>query len=240
MLFPEKNKGILYLIPTLLGDTEIERVIPSYNIQIVRELSVFIVEELKSARYFLKKAGYPRPYDSAQFFVLNEHTQKGEIGEMLDPLLNGFNVGLLSEAGLPCVADPGANLVNLCHQEKIQIVPLSGPSSIFMALMASGFNGQQFTFHGYLPIEARDKTKKIREMEMAVNNSGQTQIFIEAPYRNRKLLQLLAETCRPETLICVACMISSPEEFILTLPAAEWRKRVTEIDKKPVVFLIGQ
>lgn len=235
----ENNKGTLYLIPTLLGDTDIERVIPSYNIQIVRELSVFVVEELKSARHFLKKAGYPRPYDSAQFFVLNEHTPKGEIGEMLDPLLNGLCVGLLSEAGLPCVADPGANLVNLCHQEEIRIVPLSGPSSIFMALMASGFNGQQFTFHGYLPIEAKEKVKKIREMEIAVNRSGQTQIFIEAPYRNRKLLQLLAETCRPETLICVACMISSTEESIITLPAADWRTRVTEIDKKPVVFLIG-
>ena len=235
----EKNKGTLYLIPTLLGDTDIERVIPSYNIQIVRELSVFVVEELKSARHFLKKAGYPRPYDSAQFFVLNEHTPKDEIGEMLDPLLNGLNVGLLSEAGLPCVADPGASLVNLCHQEEIHIVPLSGPSSIFMALMASGFNGQQFTFHGYLPIEAKEKAKKIREMEMAVNRSGQTQIFIEAPYRNRKLLQFLADTCRPETLICVACMISSSEESIITLPAAEWSTRVTEIDKKPVVFLIG-
>lgn len=236
----EKNKGTLYLIPTLLGDTDIERVIPSYNIQIVRELSVFVVEELKSARHFLKKAGYPRPYDSAEFFVLNEHTPKGEISEMLDPLLKGLNVGLLSEAGLPCVADPGANLVTLCHQEEIQIVPLSGPSSIFMALMASGFNGQQFTFHGYLPIEAKEKVKKIREMETTVNRSGQTQIFIEAPYRNRKLLQLLAETCRPETLICVACMISSSEESITTLPADSWRKRVTEIDKKPVVFLIGQ
>ena len=235
----EKNKGTLYLIPTLLGDTDIERVIPSYNIQIVNELSVFVVEELKSARHFLKKAGYPRPYDSAQFFVLNEHTPKDEIGEMLDPLLNGLNVGLLSEAGLPCVADPGASLVNLCHQEEIHIVPLSGPSSIFMALMASGFNGQQFTFHGYLPIEAKEKAKKIREMEMAVNKSGQTQIFIEAPYRNRKLLQFLADTCRPETLICVACMISSSEESIITLPAAEWSTRVTEIDKKPVVFLIG-
>ena len=236
----EKNKGTLYLIPTLLGDTDIERVIPSYNIQIVRELSVFVVEELKSARYFLKKAGYPRPYDSAEFFVLNEHTPKGEISEMLDPLLKGLNVGLLSEAGLPCVADPGASLVNLCHQEEIQIVPLSGPSSIFMALMASGFNGQQFTFHGYLPIEAKEKIKKIREMEIAVNRSGQTQIFIEAPYRNRKLLQLLAETCRPETLICVACMISSSEESIITLPAESWRTRENEIDKKPVVFLIGQ
>ena len=235
----EKNKGTLYLIPTLLSDTDIERVIPLYNIEIVRELSVFVVEELKSARHFLKKAGYPRPYDSAQFFVLNEHTPKDEIGEMLDPLLNGLNVGLLSEAGLPCVADPGASLVNLCHQEEIHIVPLSGPSSIFMALMASGFNGQQFTFHGYLPIETKEKAKKIREMEMAVNKSGQTQIFIEAPYRNRKLLQFLADTCRPETLICVACMISSSEESIITLPAAEWSTRVTEIDKKPVVFLIG-
>lgn len=236
----KKNKGILYLIPTLLGDTDIEKVIPSYNIQIVRELSIFVVEELKSARHFLKKAGYPRPYDSALFYVLNEHTPKEDIGEMLDPLLEGSNVGLLSEAGLPCVADPGANLVNKCHQENIRIVPLSGPSSIFMALMASGFNGQQFTFHGYLPIEAKDKVKKIREMEMAVFKSGQTQIFIEAPYRNRKLLQLLAETCRPDTLICVACMISSPEESIVTLTAAEWRKRITDIDKKPVVFLIGQ
>ena len=236
----DKKRGTLYLIPTLLGDTDIERVIPSYNIQIVRELSVFVVEELKTARHFLKKAAYPRPFDSSLFFVLNEHTPKGEINEMLEPLLRGSDVGLLSEAGLPCVADPGASLVSLCHQEKIKVVPLSGPSSIFMALMASGFNGQQFTFHGYLPIDAKDKIKKIREMETAVNKSGQTQIFIEAPYRNRKLLQLLADTCCPETLICVACMISSSEESIKTLPAADWRKQIGEIDKKPVVFLIGQ
>jgi 16S rRNA (cytidine1402-2'-O)-methyltransferase len=235
-----KNKGTLYLIPTLLGDTDIEKVIPSYNIQIVRALSVFVVEELKTARHFLKKAGYPRPYDSSQFFVLNEHTPKGDIDEMIEPLLNGSDVGLLSEAGLPCVADPGSGLVNLCHQENIKVVPLSGPSSIFMALMASGFNGQQFTFHGYLPIDAKDKIKKIREMEATVNKSGQTQIFIEAPYRNRKLLQLLADTCRPETLICVAYMITSHEESIKTLEAADWRKQTGEIDKKPVVFLIGK
>jgi 16S rRNA (cytidine1402-2'-O)-methyltransferase len=235
-----QTKGTLYLIPTLLGDTEIERVIPTYNIQIVRELTVFVVEELKSARHFLKKAVYPRPFDSSEFFVLNEHTPKGEIHEMIEPLLKGQDVGLLSEAGLPCVADPGSALVNLCHQEKIKIVPLSGPSSLFMALMASGFNGQQFTFHGYLPIDAKDKIKKIRDMENVVNKTGQTQIFIEAPYRNRKLLQILAETCRPDTLICVACMISSVEESIKTLPAYEWAIKIPEIDKKPVVFLIGQ
>ncbi|MDP4240663.1 MAG: SAM-dependent methyltransferase [Bacteroidota bacterium] len=235
-----KNKGTLYLIPTLLGDTPIERVIPSYNIEIVRELSVFVVEELKTARHFLKKSGYPRPFDSSQFFVLNEHTSQEEIAEMIVPLLSGSNVGLLSEAGLPCVADPGASFVNLCHQEKIHIVPLSGPSSIFMALMASGFNGQQFAFHGYLPIEMRDKVKKIREMESVVFRNGQTQIFIEAPYRNRKLLQLLAETCHPDTLICVACLISTAEESIRTLRAWEWKKQIPEIDKKPVVFLIGQ
>ena len=235
-----QQKGTLYLIPTLLGDTEIERVIPTYNIQIVRELSVFVVEELKSARHFLKKAVYPRPFDSSEFFVLNEHTPKGEINEMIEPLLKGQDVGLLSEAGLPCVADPGSVLVNLCHQAKIKVIPLSGPSSLFMALMASGFNGQQFTFHGYLPIDAKDKIKKIRDMENVVKKTGQTQIFIEAPYRNRKLLQILAETCHPDTLICVACMISSAEESITTLPAYEWSMKIPEIDKKPVVFLIGQ
>jgi len=235
-----KNKGTLFLIPTLLGDTDIEKVIPSYNIQIVRELSVFVVEELKSARHFLKKAAYPRPYDSAQFFVLNEHTRKGDIDEMMEPLLNGSDVGLLSEAGIPCVADPGASLVNLCHQAQIKVVPLSGPSSIFMALMASGFNGQQFTFHGYLPIDAKEKIRKIREMEATVNKNGQTQIFIEAPYRNKKLLQLVADTCRPETLICVACMITTPEESIKTLDAGDWSQQIGDIDKKPVVFLIGK
>jgi 16S rRNA (cytidine1402-2'-O)-methyltransferase len=235
-----KNKGTLYLIPTLLGDTDIEKVIPVYNIQIVRELSVFVVEELKSARHFLKKATYPRPYDSAQFFVLNEHTRKGDIDEMMEPLLNGSDVGLLSEAGIPCVADPGAGLVNLCHQAQIKVVPLSGPSSIFMALMASGFNGQQFTFHGYLPIDAKEKIRKIREMEATVNKSGQTQIFIEAPYRNKKLLQLVADTCRPDTLICVACMITTQEESIKTLDAGDWSQQIADIDKKPVVFLIGK
>jgi len=236
----EKNKGTLYLMPTLLGDTEIERVIPVYNIQIVRELSVFVVEELKSARHFLKKAAYPRPYDSSEFFVLNEHTPPGEIDEMIIPLLNGNDVGLLSEAGLPCVADPGALLVSRCQKENIKVIPLSGPSSLLMALMASGFNGQQFTFHGYLPIDAKEKTKKIREMEANVNRTGQTQIFIEAPYRNKKLLQLLSDTCRPETLICVACMITTQEESIITHDAGDWSTQIGEIDKKPVVFLIGK
>ncbi len=236
----EKNKGTLFLIPTLLGDTPIENVIPSYNIEIVRSLNVFVVEELKSARHFLKKAGYPRPFDSAEFSVLNEHTHATDISELLTPLLNGCSVGLLSEAGLPCVADPGASLVSLCQQEKIKIVPLSGPSSLFMALMASGFNGQQFVFHGYLPIDAKDKIRKIKDMEISVSKNKQTQIFIEAPYRNKKLLQLLSETCKPDTLICVASMISTSEESILTLPAYIWRKKIPEIDKKPVVFLIGE
>ena len=233
-------KRQLYLIPTLLGDTDIEKVIPSYNIQIVRELNVFVVEELKSARHFLKKAAYPRPFDSSEFFVLNEHTAKGEINEMLEPLMNGENIGLLSEAGLPCVADPGSSLVHLCQQEKIKIVPLSGPSSLMLALMASGFNGQQFTFHGYLPIDAKEKAKKIREMENVANKYGQTQIFIEAPYRNKKLLQILVDTCRPETLICVACNITTLEESVITKQGYEWSMRIPEIDKKPVVFLIGR
>ena len=235
----EKIKGTLFLIPTLLGDTAIDSFIPSYNIEIVRSLTIFVVEELKSARYFLKKAGYPRPFDSAEFSVLNEHTAPRDIDELLTPLRNGLSVGLLSEAGLPCVADPGSSLVALCHQEKIKVVPLSGPSSLFMALMASGFNGQQFVFHGYLPIEAKDKTRKIKEMEYAVIKNKQTQIFIEAPYRNKKLLKILAETCRPDTLICVASMITTAEESITTQPAYAWQMKIPEIDKKPVVFLIG-
>lgn len=235
----ENIKGTLFLIPTLLGDTAIDSFIPSYNIEIVRSLTIFVVEELKSARYFLKKAGYPRPFDSAEFSVLNEHTASRDIDELLTPLRNGLSVGLLSEAGLPCVADPGSSLVALCHQEKIKVLPLSGPSSLFMALMASGFNGQQFVFHGYLPIEAKDKTRKIKEMEYAVIKNKQTQIFIEAPYRNKKLLKILAETCRPDTLICVASMITTAEESIMTQPAYAWQMKIPEIDKKPVVFLIG-
>lgn len=235
----EKIKGTLFLIPTLLGDSPIENVIPTYNIEIVRNLNIFIVEELKSARHFLKKAGYPRPFDSAEFSVLNEHTPSTEISELLNPLRNGLSVGLLSEAGLPCVADPGASLVSICHLEKIKVIPLSGPSSLFLALMASGFNGQQFVFHGYLPIEPKDKIRKIKDMETSVLKNKQTQIFIEAPYRNKKLLQFLAETCRPDTLICVASMITTTEESITTLPAFVWRKKIPEIDKKPVVFLIG-
>jgi 16S rRNA (cytidine1402-2'-O)-methyltransferase len=235
----EKNKGTLFLIPTLLGDTAIENVIPSYNIEIVRSLNVFVVEELKSARHFLKKAGYPHPFDSSEFSVLNEHTPTAEISELLIPLQNGLSVGLLSEAGLPCVADPGASLVSLCQLEKIKVVPLSGPSSLLLALMASGFNGQQFVFHGYLPIDAKEKVRKIKEMEYAVIKNKQTQIFIEAPYRNKKLLKILSETCRPDTLICVASMITTTEESITTQPAYVWQMKIPEIDKKPVVFLIG-
>jgi 16S rRNA (cytidine1402-2'-O)-methyltransferase len=235
----EKMKtGILYLLPTVLNDDPVENSLGVSNIKVIQRLRYFIVEELKTARRFLRKTGVTGDFTDYHFLLFNEHTDKKNIQHFIDPLLLGNDVGILSEAGLPCVADPGSEIVRLAHRHKIRTVPLTGPSSIFLALMASGFNGQNFTFHGYLPIEKSNRLKKIKELEDAAYSYDQTQLFIEAPYRNLQLFNAIITTCRPETMLCTATELTSENESILARTVKEWKNEVPDINKKPTVFLL--
>jgi len=235
------SSGKLYLIPTTLGGNEtVPHVLPDYNHQLVHQIDVFIVEQVRTARRFLKAINHPLPIDSMTFFELNKHSNLDIISGYLKPLLAGKNVGLLSEAGTPCVADPGAMIVELAHQKNITVVPLVGPNSIILALMGSGFNGQHFLFHGYLPIDSNQRNKKIKELEVAVYRYNQTQIFIETPYRNTKMLETLVKLLKPDTKICVAADLTLSTEFIKTLPAKMWRNTKVDLHKRPVVFLLGR
>lgn len=234
-------KGQLYLIPTSLGDEAPVTILPQYNLGVIKKITHFVVEDLRSARRFLKKALPEINIDALSFYVLNEHSTGSEIAALPKIMLDGNDLGLLSEAGLPCVADPGAVLVGLAHESGIKVIPLSGPSSIFLALMASGFNGQNFAFLGYLPIDKRERILKIRELETSAVHSGQTQIFIEAPYRNRQMMDALLESLHPSTNLCIAVDLTLPGEFIRTLPVQAWKKSgYPDINKKPAVFLIGR
>lgn len=234
-----QQKGKLYLIPTTLGDTNnLMTVIPEYNLLVLRTLKVFIVEQLRTARRFLKKAGHPTPIDDLLFFELNKFTDRKTIADYLKPAQRGESIGLLSEAGTPCIADPGAGIVRLAHQYEIQVVPFVGPNSIVLALMASGFNGQRFCFHGYLPVETNQLKKKIREIEVNTHRFDQTQIFIETPYRNRQLFDNLLKTCKPQTLLCIATNISLETENIQTKRIADWKNQTPDFHKKPTVFLL--
>jgi len=233
--------GKLYLIPvTLEGNESISRVLPEYNHRLVHTLDIFIVEQVRTARRFLKAIKHPMPIDEMEFFELNKHSNLDVISGYLAPLLNGKNIGLHSEAGTPCIADPGAMIVELAHKKNITVVPLVGPNSIILALMSSGFNGQHFVFHGYLPINSNQRNKKIKELEAAVYRMEQTQIFIETPYRNTKMLESLVKVLKPDTKICVAADLTLATEFIKTLPAESWRKEKQNFNKRPVVFLIGK
>ena len=202
------QKGKLYLIPSTIGESPIDNVIPAYNKYVINEIDIYIVEEIRTARRFLKKAGLVKPIDDLTFFVLNEHSKPEEIDNYLDAIQKGENIGLLSEAGVPCIADPGADIVRIAQQKNIEVVPLVGPSSILLALMASGFNGQQFAFLGYLPVDKNLRINKIKEIERNVFQKNETQIFIETPYRNNQLIESLLQTCRNETLLCIATDIT--------------------------------
>lgn len=232
-------KGILYLIPSTLGVDSPVSIIPAGNVEVIENLDQFIVEDVRTARRFLKKILPGINIDSLTFHILNEHTRPEEISSLLDPLLEGRDMGLLSEAGLPCVADPGAQLAGHAHENGIKVVPLSGPSSIFLALMASGFNGQNFAFSGYLPIDNKERITKIKELESLVYQHDQTQIFIETPYRNRQLMEALLETCHPQSRICLAVDLTLPGELVLTRTVQEWKRtKSPDIHKRPAVFLL--
>jgi len=231
--------GNLYLIPTPLGETGFEIGLPAYNMQILDHIEIFIVEELRTARRFLRKAGYTKDFETVTFYLLNEHTPDVEAASMLELSLAGKNIGLLSEAGLPCVADPGNIVVRLAHRKGIRVVPLIGPSSIMLALMASGLNGQNFAFHGYLPVKPDERSRALRELDHAATKSNQTQIFIETPYRNLQMLESIIKTCHPSLRLCIAVDLTLETEWIRSIPVSEWKKQKPDLHKRPAVFLLG-
>lgn len=239
------SKARLLLMPTCIGETSPDEVLPARYLSKIEHLRTFFVEDLRSARRFLRKVGFRTPFEEVCFIELNEHSKGFRLEDILEAQqiseaeICKADMGVLSEAGLPCIADPGSLAVEWAHRKGIQVVPLSGPSSIFMALMASGFNGQSFAFHGYLPIDPKDRTTKIRELENISRRTGQSQIFIETPYRSQTMLQGLMDACHPETRICVACNISLADEFILTRTIAQWKKTKADIHKKNTVFVLS-
>lgn len=233
------STGTLYLIPVTLGDSDISQVIPAYNLDIINKTDTYIVENIKSARRFLKKAGIQKTIDELTFLELNKRTDEYELYSYLKPLENGLNVGILSEAGCPGVADPGAEMVELAQQKGISVIPLVGPSSILLALMASGMNGQSFTFNGYLPKDQKERVRKLKELEYLVRTKKQTQLFIETPFRNNHLFEDILQHCSPNTRLCIAVDITLPSEMIQTKPIELWKKTKVDLNKRPCIFLIG-
>jgi len=231
-------KGKLYLIPTTLGNNEPLEVLPISVKKVIEQTDVYIVENEKTARRFIKKIYSAKPQASLEFSVLNKFTNPMEHPKFLEPCLSGVNIGLLSEAGCPGIADPGADIVKLAHQKNIKVVPLVGPSSILMAMMSSGMNGQSFTFNGYLPIDKDERKNEIKRLERLSFEQNQSQIFIETPYRNNKLLEDLSAFLGHNTAICVACDITLPTEYIKTQSAIEWKKNIVDLHKRPTIFII--
>lgn len=231
--------GTLYLIPCTLGDTPAEQVLPAHVIQLARSLDHYIVEETRTARRFLSALKHERPIQELHFATLNEHTPASELAGLLTPLLDGHDAGIVSEAGCPGIADPGAELVNLAHRKGIRVVPLVGPSSILLALMASGMNGQSFAFHGYLPVADGERGQAISALEAESARRRQTQLFIETPYRNGKLFDALLRQCRPDTRVCVAADITLDSELIQTRSVAQWKSQAAPVlNKRPCLFLL--
>lgn len=235
----KKMETALYLIPVTLGETEINQVLPAYNHDIIVNIKHFIVENIRSARRFLKKVEKNIDIDELTFYELNRHTDRKIIGEYLEPLLNGQSVGIISEAGCPAIADPGADVVAIAQNKKLKVVPLVGPSSIIMSVMASGFNGQSFAFNGYLPVDVPQRIKALKKLENKIYNEDQTQLFIETPYRNAKMIETILNSLRPQTKLCIASGITCPEEFIKTRTVEQWKKeQIPEIGKVPTIFLL--
>lgn len=228
----------LYLLPVTLGDTPVEKVLPAYNKDIITEIKYFIVEDVRSARRFLKKVDRSIVIDDLTFFTLNKHTSSEEISGFLKPLAEGNSMGVISEAGCPAVADPGADVVAIAQRKNYKVVPLVGPSSIILSVMASGFNGQSFAFHGYLPIDANDRQKRLKELESRVYSENQTQLFIETPYRNNKMMEDIIKACRPQTKLCIAANITCEGEYIKTRTLKEWNGKLPDLSKIPCIFLI--
>lgn len=228
----------LYLIPITMGDTPIDKVLPKYNTEIINNLSFFIVENIRTSRRFLKKCNPEIDIDALTFYELNKRTLSKDIATFLNPMRMGESIGVISEAGCPAIADPGADVVAIAQKENYKVVPLVGPSSILMSLMASGFNGQSFAFHGYLPIETNERIRELKELENKVYRDNQTQIFIETPYRNNKMAEDILENCKPQTKLCIAMNITCDNETIITKKVGAWRGKLPDMHKRPCVFLI--
>ena len=235
-----QRPGKLFLLPSSLGESPISRVIPQYNQEIILHIRHFYVESEKSARQFLRKSGFKIDFSEVELILLNEHiiASKTDLSGHLKPLLEGYDAAILSDAGCPAVADPGAEIVKIAHQKHIQVIPLVGPSSILLALMASGMNGQGFTFLGYLPKEKNERIRKIKLAETDANQKKQTQIFIETPYRNQHVFNDILSVCKNDTLLCLALDISTNSEAIVTKRVDEWKRQIPEIGKRQAVFLI--
>lgn len=231
----------LYLIPVTLGETSIEQVLPSYNHEIIMGIRHFIVENIRSARRFLRQTDREFPIDDCTFFKMGKHADEKLFSQYLQPLREGKPVGVISEAGCPAVADPGADIVSIAQKEGLRVVPLVGPNSMIMAVMSSGLGGQSFAFNGYLPVEPVDRAKRLKMLETRAWTEGQTQLFIETPYRNQKMFQSLLTSLRPQTRLCIAAGITTKDEYIRTLRISEWKNtKLPDLSKVPAIFLINK
>lgn len=242
MNLKEKTKGRLYLLPCpITEEGEVWNTLPAYNREVMTSLDYFIVENVRTARRFLSRARLGLKIEELEFAELNEHTTNPlQVEQLIAPLLEGRSAGVISEAGVPGVADPGAQVVALCHQRGVRVVPLVGPSSILLAVMASGLNGQSFAFNGYLPIKPAERAHRIKQLENRARTEHQSQLFIEAPYRNLKLMEHLISCCQADTLLTLAMDITSPEEYIVTRTVAAWRQtKLPEMQKRPAIFILG-
>ena len=232
-------EAALYLIPVTLGDTPISNVLPTYNKEIILSIRHFIVEELRTARRFLKAVEKSIDIDALTFYEMGKHADASRFSQYLEPLRKGLPVGVISEAGCPAVADPGADVVAIAQREGLRVVPLVGPSSILLAVMASGFNGQSFAFHGYLPIDGGARAKRLKQLESRSAAEHQTQLFIETPYRNEKLMADLLATCNPQTKLCIAAGLTTEQEYVRSQSIRDWKKNgLPQISKIPTIFAI--
>ncbi len=231
--------GKLYLIPNVISSDTESNVIPAGVVEIVMEIRYFIVEDIRTARRYLRKIGFSADFDTqVQFFELNKHSNTNDLDSYLNPLLSGENMGILSESGLPCIADPGNIIVEKAQNLNLKVIPLVGPSSIFLALMASGFNGQNFAFNGYLPINDKDRKQKLKELEMKIMRENQTQIFIETPYRNQQIFDAILSVCASSLKLCIASDVSGKSEHIRTMSVGEWRFSGRKLGKVNMIFLL--
>lgn len=234
------TSGTLFLIPATLSPGTAQQTLPAYNLELLQQLELFFVENRKTARRFLKECGVQPPYDHLTFSIFDKDTDMTEELNQLWPLVTGQDAGMLSEAGLPGLVDPGAALVAACHRQGVTVKPLIGPSSIPLAISASGLSGQAFTFHGYLPVKGKERHQKLRQLERDARDSGYTQVFMETPYRNDQLLEALFKACRSDTQLCIAADLTASSEEILTLPVAEWQQMQPAFHKRPAIFALGR
>ena len=230
--------GTLYLIPVPLAENVAAKSYTPYLVNTINHIKEYIVENSKTARKFLKEAGLTTPQNELIIHDYGKHNRDSDQNDFFTGLIAGKDVGLMSEAGCPGVADPGSEIVALAHQKGIKVIPLVGPSSILLSIMASGFNGQSFTFHGYLPIDKVQRASKIKELETISEKFNQTQLFIETPFRNNPILEEILRSCKPQTKLCIACNLTAEDEFIQTKTILQWRKQVPDLHKKPVIFLL--